>query len=114
MPKPVSKGMGVVSAVLIAVGTIVSRTNMMLRVVNSARTNIGRRKSLALRAMSWVAFFMMLFIFFGYAVMKKDSSYAPSLNYILAPFGFLFFYMGRWCVFMAGASYKRVGKRTRR
>jgi hypothetical protein len=63
MPKPVSKGMGVVSAVLIAVGTIVSRTNMMLRVVNSARTNIGRRKSLALRAMSWVAFFMMLFIF---------------------------------------------------
>ena len=114
VPKPISKGMGVASAILIAIGTIISRTKMASNIVNSADQSIGRRKSYVLRALSWMAFFMMPIIFVGYALMKKDPSYVSSSNYMLVPFGFLFFYMGRWCVFMAGSRYKKTHRKGRR
>lgn len=86
----------------------------MLYLIDTASDVVSEAKGYVLRIFSWAAFLLMLAIFLGYLIAPKYDSYHKLCNYVLAPFGLLFFYLGRWCIFMAGARYKISSQRVPR
>jgi hypothetical protein len=99
------KKLGGASAVFICMGGLLFKTKYMSNIINSASRSLAVGRERVLHVLSWIAFLITALICIGYVIKYHESNASSFVNVILSPFGLLFFYIGRWCVFRPGARY---------
>jgi hypothetical protein len=95
----ISRELSVASVVLVALGCVMFRTRLVREAIISARPMLEDRIGDFFRILFWLSLLVMMAIFIGYALKSDSETRYVSRNFLMAPFGFLFFCIGRCCIF---------------
>lgn len=99
-----TKQLGGACAVFITVGIIVNRLKFAVNVYDDEKRFVSASRVTQLRLLSHFVLLLTSVIAFGYvAKFCNGLAWNSSLNYIVIPFGLLFFYYGKWCFVKPGA-----------
>jgi F0F1-type ATP synthase membrane subunit a len=95
----ISKELGMASALFIALGCVMFRTRLMRSVISGAQSMPQDRVGNFFRILFWLSLSVMVIILIGYVSQSNHGVQHISRNFLIAPFGFLFFCIGRWCLY---------------
>ena len=99
-----TKELGGISGVFLGVGLILFRTKFALSVFSDEDRAVSAKHVSRFRLLSLVVLLLTAAIAIGYLVRFCNGwAWNSSLNYIIVPFGLMFFYFGKWCFIKPGA-----------
>lgn len=106
---------GAAAGLTITLGLFGLRSRSLQKYTSRANKHVTARVGMAIQCFSVASFLAIIFILCAYYI--KHESYGEKwlyMNWVITPFAFFFFLVGKWTVCRFGATYERGRRKSGR